>query len=402
MRRLRQHLVPFLVLILLLGIRYVDPAVLQQLRWLTFDTYQRIEPRTYMPELPVRIVDIDDDSLARVGQWPWPRTIVAQMVERLSEAGAAAIAFDIVFAEPDRSSPEQALELWPKTLEVLALRESAAVLPSHDSILAKAIASAPVVTGFVLNKRESKRMPEPKASFAIAGDDPKPFLPVFSGAISNLEDLETAATGNGAFNAIPELDQVMRHVPLVFRSGEQIYPSLAAEALRIAQGARTYLIKSSGASGVPAFGEKTGVDSIKIGQFLVPTDAHGRVMLHFTKHTPERFIPAWQVLEEGFDPNRAAGQIIFVGTSAPGLLDLRSTPLDTIVPGVEIHAEAVEQILTSTYLQRPSYSDLVELVYIAVLGLLLVLLLPHIGAVWSLSLERRLARAALRASCIMT
>ncbi len=398
MRRFRHHLIPLLVLVFLVGLRFVDPVILQQLRWLTFDTYQRIAPRAYTADLPVRIIDIDDESLARIGQWPWPRTIVADLVERLSASGVAALAFDVVFAEPDRSSPEQALELWPKTLEVLALRESVAVLPPHDGILADAFANAPVITGFVLADRDSGRQPAAKATFAIAGDDPKPFLPAFSGDIPNLEELEAVATGNGAFNAIPEIDQVIRHVPLVFRLDEQIYPSLAAEALRVAQGARTYLIKSSGASGVEAFGEQTGVDSIKIGQFLAPTDAHGRVMLHFTKHRPERFIPAWEVLEEDFDPNRVAGQIVFLGTSAPGLLDLRSTPLDAVIPGVEIHAEAVEQILTGTYLKRPGYSDMLEIAYLAGLGLLLILILPYIGAVWSLVLGAAAVAAAVGTS----
>ena len=398
MRYARQHVIPLAILVLLIVVRLIDPAVLQQARWLVFDSYQRIKPRVYVPDLPVRIVDIDDDSLSRLGQWPWPRTIVADLVERLAAAGVAAIAFDVVFAEPDRSSPEQALELWPKTPEVIALRKSVAVLPSHDSILSKAIANAPVVTGFVLAHRESERMPAPKATFAIAGDDPKPFLPTFSGAIPNLEELEGVSAGNGAFNPIPELDQVIRHVPLAFRMGDRIYPSLAAEALRIAQGARTYLIKSSGASGVQAFGEQTGIDSIKIGQFLAQTDAHGRVMLHYTKTTPDRFIPAWKVLDDGFDPSTVAGSIIFVGTGAAGLWDLRSTPLDAAIPGVEIHAQAVEQLLTGTFLQRPSYGDSVEIAYMALLGLLLILLLPRIGAIWSLLLGGAATALAIGAS----
>ena len=124
MRRFLIGATPFLVLAAMLVLRAWDPLVLQQLRWLAFDTYQRLEPRTYDPAMPVKIVDLDDESLARIGQWPWPRTRVAELLERLIQTGAAAIAFDIVFAEPDRSSPEQALELWPKTLEVLALRDS--------------------------------------------------------------------------------------------------------------------------------------------------------------------------------------------------------------------------------------------------------------------------------------
>jgi adenylate cyclase len=128
---------------------------MQQARLLTLDAYQRLQPRPFDPNLPVRIIDIDDESLAKLGQWPWPRTIVADIVERLAQAGVAVLAFDVVFAEPDRSSPAQALEFWPKTLEVLALRESVAILPDHDDILAEAIERAPVVTGFVLADRDT-------------------------------------------------------------------------------------------------------------------------------------------------------------------------------------------------------------------------------------------------------
>ena len=384
MRRAWQTLIPLAILALSVGLRIIDPVAMQQARRLTLDAYQRLQPRPFDPNLPVRIIDIDDESLAKLGQWPWPRTIVADIVERLAQAGVAVLAFDVVFAEPDRSSPAQALEFWPKTLEVLALRESVAILPDHDDILAEAIERAPVVTGFVLADRDTQRMPQPKGTFAIAGDDPKPFLPTFRGAIPNLERLEAVSAGNGAFNAIPELDQVIRHVPLAFRSGGQIYPSLAAEALRVAQGARTYLIKSSGASGVESFGEETGIDAIKIGQFVVQTDAHGRMMLHFTKSTPDRYIPAWKVLDENFDLTTLQGMILFLGTSAPGLFDLRSTPLDAVIPGVEIHAQAVEQILTGTFLERPSYSKVLEIAYMTVLGLGLIVLLSRIGAIWSM------------------
>jgi adenylate cyclase len=382
MKRFRQSIIPLVVLALLLGLRILDPGATQQARWLVFDTYQRIKPRIYDPRLPVKIIDIDDESLARLGQWPWPRPVLSRLVERLAQAGAAAIAFDIVFSERDRSSPEQALKVWPQTLEVIALRESVAALPSHDGMFANSIAQAPVITGFVLTHNEGAERPAQKSSFAIAGDDPKPFVLEFEGTVLNLPEIEAAAPGNGAFNSTPEADLVVRRVPFVLRLGDQLYPSLAAEALRVAQGARTYVIKSSGASGVTAFGEKTGIDAIGIGRMKVRTDANGRVMLHYTESMPERYIPAWQVLSDGFDPNLVTGQIIFIGTSAAGLHDLRATPLQRAVPGVEIHAQMIEQVLTGEFLERPAFADAVELAFILALGLLLIVLLPMTGAVW--------------------
>lgn len=386
MRRTSRIIIPFAFLALLLVLRVADPGILQQLRWLTFDTYQRLDPRPYDPNSPVKIIDIDDASLERLGQWPWPRILLARMVERLTQAGAATIAFDIVFAERDRSSPAQALELWPQTPEVIALRKSVAVLPENDQVFADSIAQAPVIAGFVLTRKKTEKSPQEKGTFAIAGDDPHPFVLGYEGAVVNLPQIEQAAPGNGAFNSTPEADLVIRHVPIVLRLGDKLYPSLSAEALRVAQGAKTYIIKASGASGTTAFGEQTGIDSIKIGQFEVKTDESGRVLLHYTYSQPARYIPAWKIFEDDFDPNLVAGQIVFVGTSAAGTFDLRATPLQEAVPGVEIHAQAVEQILTGDFLKRPAFAIGAEVLYILILGLTLIILLRFIGAVWSLVL----------------
>ena len=175
MRRLLLGALPFAVLAAMLALRAWDPLPLQQLRWFAFDQYQRLAPRAYDPATPVRIVDIDDASLARIGQWPWPRTQLAKLLERLTQAGAAAIAFDMVFAERDRSSPEQVLKQWAPTLEMATLRDSFALMPSHDSMLAAAIGQAPVVTGFALtheragsSRRERRPARERRRDPAIA------------------------------------------------------------------------------------------------------------------------------------------------------------------------------------------------------------------------------------------
>lgn len=414
LRRLAGFL-PLLVFALVLVVRVWDPTPVQQLRLLVFDTYQRIAPRPYDPQAPVKIVDIDDASLARLGQWPWPRSLIANLVERLQAAGAAAIAFDILFAEPDRSSPEQALKFWPEIPEVLALRNSISALPAHDDLLARAVEGAPVVTGFVLtqggdvdnsavppmaNRPSDPQVlaqgggtdagsnhsvkPERKATFAIAGDDPRPFLPSFSSAVATLPEIEAASAGNGALNSIHDLDRVTRRVPLVLQLDNEIYPSLVAEALRVAQGARTNLIKASGASGVESFGEQTGVHAIRIGHFEIPTDADGSMWGWFTKSMKSRSVSAWRVFEADFDPAQVAGRIVFLGTSAPGLYDLRSTPLDSAIPGVEIHAQAVEQIISGAFLHRPGFADAAELIYMLVLGALLLYLLSRFGALTSI------------------
>ena len=399
----RLHIIlPILVLLAGSYLRYVDPPLLDTVRLRVFDVFQRLEPRPYDPGLPVRIVDIDDASLERMGQWPWPRTVVAELVQRLTEAGAAAIAFDIVFAEPDRTSPARVLEVWPKTEVIEELRARLDELPDHDDILANEIAQSNIVTGFVMSKsEEAETLPELKAGFAFAGPDPHSLIENFRGAVVNLPLIEALAAGNGSFSATPDLDGIYRRVPLLQRIGETVYPALAAEALRVTFGASTYVVKSAGASGVESFGAETGIIAIRIGDFVIPTMPDGGIWVHYSGTRPERYVPAWHVFEPDFDPERVAGQIVFIGTSASGLVDLRATPLNPVTPGVEIHAELVEQILTGSYLVRNDLADGIELIYLVLLGGIAIYLIPKVGARWSGLLGAGAVGLAIAASWYM-
>jgi adenylate cyclase len=377
----------------LVALRVADPFFVQALRLIAFDSYQRLEPARFDPALPVRIVDIDEDSLAKVGQWPWPRTTMAQLARKLADQGAAVVAFDILFAEPDQTSPEVALKvLTPdeaKVLEpVIAGRET------HDAAFGKAVGETPSVLAVALTNRPTPPMPA-KAGFAVAGDDPGPFVATFAGVTSNLPALDRAAAGLGSINWIPDRDQVIRRVPLMYRQGAEYVPSLALEALRVAQGASTYILKASNASGETAFGQATGLNHIKVGDIEVPTDADGGIWLQFRPTNPAAYIPAWKVLSGEDDPGEVAGRIMLVGTSAPGLIDLRATPLDAVIPGVEIHAQAIEHILAKRALTRPDYAVAAELAVIVVLGLVIAFVLPRISAAKSVMLGLAAVAAVL-------
>ena len=361
------------------ALRILDPFFLQALRLIAFDSYQRLEPQAYDPAMPVRIVDIDEDSLAHIGQWPWPRTTVARLVDQLAAQGAAAVAFDILFAEPDQTSPEQFLQRLPPE-EAERLKPLFADQPSNDAVLADAIGRSPTVLATALTGRPSDVPLEVKAGFAVAGDDPLPFLGSFAGSSQNLPILDEKASGIGAINWIPDRDQVVRRISIVFGMGNQFVPALFAEALRVAQGASTYILKASNASGEEAFGRQTGLNNIKWGGIETPTDADGAIWLQFRPSNPSAFIPAWKVLAGENDPNEVAGMIILVGTSAPGLNDLRATPLDAALPGVEIHAQAIEHILSGRSLSRPDYASAIELVLVVLVGAALGAVLPRLSA----------------------
>jgi adenylate cyclase len=167
------------------------------------------------------------------------------------------------------------------------------------------------------------------------------------------------------------------------RLGDKLYPSLAIETLRVAQGGRpSFQIKTAGASGEFSFGEQTGITKVKVGGFVIPTDQHGRIWLHFTEPVPERFIPAWKVFEADFARQLVEGNIILIGTSAAGLKDQRPTPLNPVAAGVEVHAQAIEQMLTGDFLERPDWAAGAEVLFLVVVGLILIFLLPWVGAMW--------------------
>lgn len=383
-RRLLVAAAACLVLGCLTSLRLADPQVLTSLRELTFDYYQRLEPRQYEPA-PVRIVDIDEASIATVGQWPWPRTRLAEMVRTLTDLGAAVIVFDMVFSEPDRTSPRQLTTTLPADTDT-DLLAALATLPDHDTEFATAIASAPVVLGFAVTPDATDGTPLKLAGTSYAGENPVNFLPSFENVVANLDLLRAQASGAGTFSVSNEdKEGIVRRVPLIVSDGVELYPSLVTEALRVAQGERGFAVRSTGASGEADTG-KSAVNALKIGAFRPPTTSAGELWLYYTSNQmhPERYISAHHL----FDRNRLSelaplveGQIVFVGTSAVGLRDIRATPLGEQVPGVAIHAQATEQILFGQFLSRPDWADGAEIIATFAAGAILILALPAIGSI---------------------
>ena len=385
-------LVALLVLINALVLRVADPVELDRLQSFAFDSYQRLKPRVPAADLPVRIIDIDEAALAEYGQWPWPRTLLAELVYKLTAKGVATIAFDVVFAEPDRLSLDIVVRDLPQDEQSEELRRIANSLPNNDQLFAEAIARSSVVTGFGFDLKGSAKPPHRFHGIAHNSGEKdakrvpelmQQFIPSQPGAVNTIAILEAAAKGNGSVTTEVET-AIVRQVPMLFRLAgqrdEDLFAALSLEALRVAQGASTYLVRWSGAQGFEAFGERTGIVSIRVGDLNVDTDAQGRIALYDSGHIPERFISAKDVLKGTVPAEKLDGHIVFVGTSAVGLKDLRNTPLANSVAGVEIHAQLVEQILSQVFLERPDYAEGAELLYLAAIGLAFVLLMPRLSA----------------------
>ncbi len=368
-------------------LQFAGISTLDRIGLTLFDSYQRASPRTYEPA-PVRVVDIDEETIRRLGQWPWPRSDIARLTQRLTDAGAAVIAYDIVFSEPDRTSPARIAERMAQGGARGPALDALRSLPDNDAVLADAFAKAPVVTGYFLLREGGGAVPEPKAGMAVAGSPPKDEIAAYSSAIQSLPALRDAAGGAGFVSLGGDGDGIVRKAPLLAMAGDQLLPSLALDAVRLAQGAGSIMVKTSDGSGEGGGGNFGGgqgqVVSLKVGQFEVPVTAAGALWLHYTEPQPTRSIPAWQVMSGALTPKQLeanfAGNIVFVGAGAIGLRDLVATPLQDRDLGVMVHAQAAEQIILGRFLTRPDWAPGLERVLLLVLGIGMALALPRLGA----------------------
>jgi adenylate cyclase len=364
------RLICLAILIGVAALRIADFAPIQELRVRTFDTYQRIEPRVKTAR-PVTIVDIDEKSLTKFGQWPWPRTRIADMINNLTRLGAVAIGFDMVFAEPDRLNPDAVADTMRDLDEATKSRLRA--LPSNDQIFADAIKRSRVVLGETglagVNPLFDKTLPV--TGVATLGEDPQPFLFDFAGLLRNVDTLEATAAGRGLFTIKNERDGIVRRVPMVLLAQGMMMPSLSFEILRVVTGTPTIIIKS----------EKTGIKSVALHGLEVPTDRNGQLWVHFAKQDRSIYVSAADVLDGNIAPEMIDHKLLLIGTSAVGLNDIKTTPVSSAMPGVEIHAQVLEAALTKALLSEPPYGIVLEFAAALVLGLLVITFAPMFGPV---------------------
>jgi adenylate cyclase len=371
------RLTGLVLLIGLLAVQIMSPYPVEFMRVKTFDFFQRAEPRE-VKSRPVTIVDLDEESLAEIGQWPWPRTIIADMVANLFRMGAGVVAFDIAFPEPDRLSPNMIAEnvagLDP------SLEETIRKLPSNDEYFANIIKQTRVVlgqAGFDREIEDQVKRPPVKKSIGFRGEKPHKFVPILPSLVRNVPVIEEAATGHGFFSLFPEPDGIVRRVPTLFQFDGDIYTGLSIEMLRVATNRRTILATTG----------PLGVQQVAIAKGLtLPTDPKGRVWPHFSKHDKAKYISARDVLSGVVDPAMVKGKLLIVGTSAVGLLDIRATPVESTLPGVEVHANVIEAVVDQAFLSRPPNIDGAEFMLTLLAGLIMIILVPMIGAKWTLIL----------------
>jgi adenylate cyclase len=363
-----------------LALRIIDPGVVTELRVRGFDLVERMWPRA-SDSARVAIVDIDEKSLAQYGQWPWPWHLVAELVRRITQGNPRVVGIDIVFAERDRLSPTEIARELPGLPPALA--DALAHLPPSDRDLAEAMTAAPTVLALAPSREEVAQSSNllHTAPIRQAGDDPRPFLKHYKSMVQSRPDLSAAAVAAGEIAVEPDADGVVRRLALAVAHQQTIVPSFALEVVRVGAGEQAIVIDTGA----------LGIEDIRIGGTMIPTDRRGRAIVHFAPSLA-RYISASDVLDPAFDPSELRGHIVLLGVAGVDIAGLRETPLG-LVRAVDLHAQLIESILLGDLLRRPPFLDWFELAAALAAGLAVIWLLGYSSPVRAVGIVVAIAAA---------
>ncbi len=386
-----QRFYPLPALLLALVALFVlsDPAAwAETARAKFFDLYQVLAPRPATPlsqndTQPVIVIDIDSDSRLRYGAWPWPRTRLAELVQRTRSHGARVIGFDMVFAGRDQTSPEQMMETWWNRPGMTELVGPLSRLPDHDAVFAEALSGGDTITGFALSNAKGAVPPVLKAPFERTGIPGALSLPAFSGAVTTIRPLSLSSAGVGAVTLTPGRDGVVRTVPLVAQIDGALYPSVVLETLRLWQGSSGYQIKTNRTREANALSFLNASSSITLGALEIPMTQAGELRFYDSRADTPMVLPAWQLLEEGFDGAPLKDALVLIGASAEDTAHFLGAPLGTALPGTLIKAAALRQIMSSDFLFRPPWALWAELGAMLVIGLLIIVITYKTRLIWA-------------------
>ncbi|RKP55834.1 CHASE2 domain-containing protein [Pararobbsia silviterrae] len=355
-------------------------------RELLFDHYQRRYPRIPASQ-PVTIVEIDDRTLAEVGQWPWPRNRLAALIDAIAAQRPVAIGLDIYMPEPDETSPDKVADNLSDPASDLAVQLRA--LPNHEAILAKSLHAAPSILGAAAFDHASFSTSTDmlSAPVRVHGPDPIDKVRRFDHVLASLPVLQGAAHGQAMLNVALEQGTV-RRVPLIMGLGERLVPGLPIEMLRVA----------TASSAIDVFSDRFGVRGVGVADVRVPTQSDGAFRLHYAsiQSTQDRYVSARDIIDGKTDADRLHNKLVLVGLTGAGLTDMRTTVLGELVPGIEIQAQVIESIFEGRFLRRPTWLKPVESAFIMAFGLLIIWYLPRTD-----SRLAKIVRAVPKASAIL-
>jgi adenylate cyclase len=319
----------------------------------------------------VVIVDIDEKSLSKLGQWPWGRDVLSKIIVNLTNANALIIGLDIFFPEIDKKSPTYIAKKYN-------LKIPKNKLIDYDTLFAYVLSKTPTITGYLFNfnKKINKNILPNIPAIFIQRNMSYDYSLKAKGYIGNIPIIQNNAYSGGFLNMIPDIDGVVRHVPLFVEYDGEIYPSLAFEMYRIAMGYKKIFINYS-----PA-----GIDSIQLKKEIIKTDKFGRLFVNYRgDRNSFKYISAVDIYNNKFDKNLIKDKFVLIGTSSNGLFDLRVTPFNTVYPGVEIHANVIDNLLKGDIIYRPSFGEILDIFVLILMAILIAIIFYFARAFISIS-----------------
>jgi len=354
----KKYLYLFGIFIFLIIVKFINPPIIKKISFITYDFYQKIFNRGEVKS--VTIVDIDEKSIAKIGQFPWRRDVYSKILKNLNQHSPSAIAFDIVFSEEDKQNPQDLLKQLQKESDQFINFE----VLNTNQIFVTSLKKSKAILPILGEPRDNfiKNNSKPKLKIITKGDDPKNYIYNYKNKITSLESINEAASGIGSISLLPNIDGIIRSVPVLYNIDKKIWPSIALESVRIATNQKHLLIQS----------DKSGIKLIKTRKNIIPSDQNGVINVKFKKFDKKNYISAIDIINNDFDHKRIENKIILIGSSAQALFDIVKISNGKIVPGVEIHAHIIDNILNNENIIKNLTTQITESIIFLLLMVFLI------------------------------
>ena len=361
-----------IVAAILLGVRIDNGDTIKTLRYKTWDYFQQIHPRNTVSD-SVTVVNISEKDLKKYGQWPWPRHVMAMLHAKLSDAGAVIVNYNILFAEADRMSGVEYLKSMPMSNELR--EELGKALLDTDNVFATVLNESKNSV-LMMSVKNDKGLEFPSTTQIIEKGNVKPWLYAFGGIVSPYPKISAGATGLGVNVTSPEPDAVVRKMPVLIVVQGKIYPSMLLENVRLINGSKR----------IKVIAKEHGIDEVLVSKKAgIPVNHNAEMYIHYADPSKYVQMSASEVFSNSFNENKVRGRIVVVGMDAAGLSVLKYTP-HGLTTDQMISAQALDTLLTGEFLLRTPQADTYEIIFMAMLGLLMIILLPRTSVLLSVPL----------------
>ena len=371
----KNYIIFLLILILLILLKTINPNFIKSISYLSFDLYQKVIPLRKQ-DSDIIIIDIDEKSLGKFGQFPWNRSVFAKIIENVNEANPKVIGFDVFFSEKDKQSPEEIIKSYNiLSSDVINYLNN---IKSHDERFKKQLENSNSVLA-VLGSNVSSHSSydrKSKARFLSKGGDPNKYTFNYPYSIGSLEKLEKSVKGLGSISFLDQTDGIIRSLPLIVRFNKKIYPTMGLEMVRVGLKQKNLYVEL----------DELGIKRISVRPHKILTDPNGIFWIRYKNPQKSQYISASSVFEGNFDKSRFENKYVLIGASAQGLFDLVKTPLGITLPGVEVHANVIENILDKSYLLRNPNIYVFELLFSIIVASITFFLSQKLKPKYSLSI----------------